>query len=394
MWGQASTYSVKFRTRCLAAYNDGKGEGQTAEHHLFMVGTTALREENEIHVVEYVEDSGSIQCCQVFHHPSEVWDVQPCPGDNKLLFTAYNTGSTMKGTLWNLPDPQTYLSDRDASDLSPSTKVMLVPKKTSLEQVLTLDHKSHIVGAAKWEPQADSTQRLLSWAGQGGVSDEVCVWDIRGGGAAVSQSYCLAEIKEAGDLGVVYCAAWDPHCNSNVTFAVDSHIMGWDLRASGSNANTFTISNAHGLAARDIDYNPNKPYCFLSGGDDGKIKFWDYRQTSSPLKVLSSHSHWATAVKYNPFHDQLVLSGSTDRTVALWRAALISSAPLLEFEGEEGEEQDAIADGLIRRFDEHEESVYGLAWSLCDAWVFASLSYDGRFVINHVPSAEKYKILL
>ena len=45
-------------------------------------------------------------------------------------------------------------------------------------------------------------------------------------------------------------------------------------------------------------------------------------------------------------------------------------------------------------FDEHEESVYSVAWSACDAWVFASLSYDGRVVINHVPSTEKYKILL
>ena len=51
-------------------------------------------------------------------------------------------------------------------------------------------------------------------------------------------------------------------------------------------------------------------------------------------------------------------------------------------------------DGIIRSFAEHEESVYSLAWSACDAWVFASLSYDGRVVVSHVPSEEKYKILL
>ena len=34
------------------------------------------------------------------------------------------------------------------------------------------------------------------------------------------------------------------------------------------------------------------------------------------------------------------------------------------------------------------------AWSACDAWVFGSLSLDGRVVLNHVPSTEKYKILL
>ena len=52
-------------------------------------------------------------------------------------------------------------------------------------------------------------------------------------------------------------------------------------------------------------------------------------------------------------------------------------------------------DTLITRFDEaHEESVYSVAWSVAEAWTFASLSCDGRMVVNTVPSTEKYKILL
>jgi hypothetical protein len=35
-----------------------------------------------------------------------------------------------------------------------------------------------------------------------------------------------------------------------------------------------------------------------------------------------------------------------------------------------------------------------VAWSGSEAWSFASLSYDGRVTVNHVPAAEKYKILL
>jgi hypothetical protein len=42
----------------------------------------------------------------------------------------------------------------------------------------------------------------------------------------------------------------------------------------------------------------------------------------------------------------------------------------------------------------HEDSVYAVAWGGADAWVHASLSFDGRVVLDHVPSAEKYKILL
>ena len=44
--------------------------------------------------------------------------------------------------------------------------------------------------------------------------------------------------------------------------------------------------------------------------------------------------------------------------------------------------------------DHHEDSVYGLAWSLVDPWAFASLSHDGRVFVNHVPRSEKYKILI
>lgn len=39
-------------------------------------------------------------------------------------------------------------------------------------------------------------------------------------------------------------------------------------------------------------------------------------------------------------------------------------------------------DGKAHTYDEHEDSVYGLAWSVADPWLVASLSYDGRVVVN------------
>jgi hypothetical protein len=38
--------------------------------------------------------------------------------------------------------------------------------------------------------------------------------------------------------------------------------------------------------------------------------------------------------------------------------------------------------------------VYGLAWSAVDPWLFASMSYDGRLMVNKVPKSVKYKILI
>ena len=120
-----------------------------------------------------------------------------------------------------------------------------------------------------------------------------------------------------------------------------------------------------------------------------------------------------TSTSFNPFHDQLLLSGGSDARVNLWRVSSISSAPLLELGDDDGAagsggggaggagaaggrkvEPKMAADVCIRSHDDHDTSVAAVAWSTYSAWVYASLSYDGKFVIAQVPSTEKYKILL
>ena len=91
----------------------------------------------------------------------------------------------------------------------------------------------------------------------------------------------------------------------------------------------------------------------------------------------------------------------------MWRVSSISSAPLLELELDDGlqdsgdglSSQNAssapnvpdAADIKVRDFDLHDESVATVAWSHCDAWVFASLSFDGRVLLNHARRPEPKK---
>lgn len=51
-------------------------------------------------------------------------------------------------------------------------------------------------------------------------------------------------------------------------------------------------------------------------------------------------------------------------------------------------------DGLLAKLDTHEESVYAVDWSPIDAWVFASVNYDGTVSVNRVPDPIKLDILL
>jgi len=214
----------------------------------------------------------------------------------------------------------------------------------------------------------------------------------------------------------------------------------------------------HRYGITDLDYNPNKPNLLVTSGRDGLFKFWDLRNTGSgyydvhgsggideddddddlsygnkpkprsqqqqqrPLLVgRGGHSHWTTRVCYNPFHDQLVLSAGTDSLVNLWRCSTISSAPLLTFDDEQQQQQQQQQQPYhelqqkqssdsqhsqhtqqqlsmgpnvrVSRY-EHLDSVNSIAWGAADAWIYMSASYDGKVVLNHVPSKEKYKILL
>ena len=54
----------------------------------------------------------------------------------------------------------------------------------------------------------------------------------------------------------------------------------------------YCIDSAHGQLVRGLDFNPNRQYYLASCGDDCLAKFWDIRNVTEPVKVLSDHSHW------------------------------------------------------------------------------------------------------
>jgi EARP and GARP complex-interacting protein 1 len=140
----------------------------------------------------------------------------------------------------------------------------------------------------------------------------------------------------------------------------------------------------------------------LAGCVHRLLKFWDLRAPGKPLKsVLAHRNHWATCARYNSFHDQLLATAGSDGAVSMWRVSSLSSSPSLldvpatAAESDSPSDQAEASDVRVRTFDDHEDSsIVSLAWSAHDAWVLASLSYNGRVVVHHVPSHEKYNILL
>jgi EARP and GARP complex-interacting protein 1 len=240
-------------------------------------------------------------------------------------------------------------------------------------------------------------------------------------------------------------ACWDPHSPNGDLIAVTDggsfvQLLDWRVDTSAPSG-TVSSFQAHRLGVTDLDFNPNKPYVLATSAQDGMIKFWDLRRihhTRPLLTVRGGHSHWCWRVKYNPSHDQLVLSSGTDAVANLWRVSTISSAPLLvnhhinkanstsvksvmqsvrnpsiddlsnQVENREmndsdeeveddpigSTQSDSVASNALVTRHEYSSSVYGIAWSLVDEWTYMCTSYDGKVTLHHVPSKEKYKILL
>ena len=252
------------------------------------------------------------------------------------------------------------------------------------EAVQFVGHESN-VRACAWHPR--DAGRLASVD-----TTTLRMWDVN----AASHTASSTATAVLGSSGSVNALQWNPHQGAAVVAACHGpRLTAWDTRTM---TEAFAIDNAHLHAARDLDFNPNKPYVLASCGDDGRVKFWDTRNVRGPVLEYGTHTHWAWTVRFNPLQDQLLLTSASDARVHLTNVASLASSLYTHVDGESlGSHESApepIPDGLLAEFDEHEDSVYAVAWSTIDPWVFASLSYDGRFVINRVPNDIKFKILL
>lgn len=391
-----SVYASSTHARALVAQRAVK------DRHRFLVGTCSLHESNEVGVLEYNEESSQLEPVALYSHPDQIWALESSPQDAGLLVTSHQ-GLLPSGrsgvTLWRMPG-QGVGGEGDGAGAGVGgggDKVDLVPLTTLGTPQQDKETYAHNI---KWHLSQDSilvaeddAVSLYSLGAAGASASALgrIVLQPRGGG----DQQAPPSNKEYLGTGAV---AWAPSSSSSsaANSAAGAFGPSFFLLDARSMAVTTEVVNAHGGAIRDIEYNPHRAHMLLTCGEDRCAHFWDLRALKAPVKSLAGHSHWVSAAKFNPFHDQLVLTGGCDSMVNLWRVASCSSAPWGGGANDEAEEktEGEAPDCKVRALDSHEESVYGLAWSQADAWIFASLSYDGRVICDQVPSTEKYKILL
>lgn len=84
----------------------------------------------------------------------------------------------------------------------------------------------------------------------------------------------------------------------------------WDYRI-GALLNRF---EEHDGPVRAVDFHPTRSM-FASGGDDYKIKVWNFKHV---LYTLSGHLDYVRTVEFQPNDLPWILSCSDDQTIRIW----------------------------------------------------------------------------
>lgn len=67
-----------------------------SERHCFFVGTYSIKNENELHLIEFIEETNDIVELNSFKHPNEMNQIDSCPKMSSLLFTCHRGGYMKK----------------------------------------------------------------------------------------------------------------------------------------------------------------------------------------------------------------------------------------------------------------------------------------------------------
>lgn len=335
-------YGLKYQARCIA---DVKAETDATT---FITGTLSLREENEVHLLRLSSSETELICEGLFCHPNEIWDLASCPFDARIFSTVYSTSESFGAAVWKIPELY-------GQSNSPQ-----------LQQLASLDSHTGKIKCILWWPSGQH-DKLISF-------DErnLFFWSLD----SANKTAKIQSKESVGSLHYFSGGAWDPHDRNAVAATSDSSIQFLDLRTMKK---TSSIEQSH---VRSLDYNVKRPNIVVTAEDEAGIHVWDLRMSNIPVRDLPGHAHWTWTVKYNPEYEEMILSAGTDSAVNLWFVSAFNSDNTSPKSQPDSPTRQV--DPLLHSYSDYEDSVYGLTWSSRQPWIFASLSYDGRVVVESV----------
>lgn len=319
----------------------------------FAVGTAIVGKSNQIEIIEYDDIQETIGCIQTIDHNDEVWWIECHPTDMSLLYTisANSSTSARKTTLLKVPPPDSLAA------------ALATTKHQQFEVVSEFTTTDSFPTRVKFLPP-DYNKSFIS------CKTSLNIFDINKNDSPIHT------IQEDG---IITASAYDPIHPDSVAGAVSGGIKLWDFRSGEA---TQKIEEAHDTTVLDVAFNESKPYWICSGGTDGFLRCWDIR-IGQPQCEFRASSHWVTRTVPSVSQDQLILTSGTDSKVRVFN----SSQFAFQNEGN-------LKDGEIIKSIRHDDSVYCVAWSSYNSFVFASVSYKGQVNVCQLPSQVVDSILM
>eukprot|EP00003_Mantamonas_plastica_P002587 TRINITY_DN1197_c0_g1_i4.p1 TRINITY_DN1197_c0_g1~~TRINITY_DN1197_c0_g1_i4.p1 ORF type:complete len:724 (+),score=210.90 TRINITY_DN1197_c0_g1_i4:452-2623(+) len=104
----------------------------------------------------------------------------------------------------------------------------------------------------------------------------------------------------------------------------DGSIKFWDIRDTSSSVVTFLGNSAE---VRDVQFSPFWPNFFVAVFDNGSIQLWDIRKTSSCTQRIHGHDGPVLSVDWHPEDKMMIATGGRDRLVKVWNLNNGTSKP-------------------------------------------------------------------
>jgi len=310
----------------------------------FIVATSALKDDNEVHVLRIDEkENDEIELREegIFAHSGEVYDIETSAEDPNLFITSYNLPS--------------------GADVRSYAAIWKITGQDSTQQLSKVEaSKGQTIKKMCWIPESSDSLMIFE-------DNTLKKANIEDGVLNTSWEYTFS-----ADESKIYFGQCDPLQQNLVAVTKGKKILIVDSR---DNKIAIEIPAVGFGLARTLCYNPFKLHHLASGGDDCKVKFWDCRMPNYPVISMKGHSHWVQSIKYHPTHDEFIISSGSDGKVLLWNINSISST--------EVEDKTKLQpDRLVKTYEEHDESVYSIAWSTSFGIRFKNFNF---FSWNYLP---------
>ncbi|XP_061969536.1 WD repeat-containing protein DWA2-like isoform X2 [Populus nigra] len=412
-------YGLKYQARCIS---DVKAD---TDHTSFITGTLSLGEENEVHLLRLSAGGTELICEGLFSHPEEIWNLSSCPFDQRVFSTVFSAGESFGAAVWQIPELYGQLNspqlERIASldgHVGKHNCVLWWPSGRN-DKLISIDQENIFLWSLDCSRQAAQVQSKES-AGMlhylsGGAWDPHDVNAVAATCESSVQFWDLRAMKKTNSIecGHVLNVDYDTRKKHILVTAEDeSGIHIWDLRMPNVPVKEL---RGHSHWTWAVACNPEYDGLILRLWNTGSIKNWSQVSLFLGCLCIINYMPCNKAVGKMPFHlksfivwmvvmitkqvtlsllailfinifltkGKLLQSGGSDSTVNLWFASTTTSDELTSESVLKSptRELDSL---LLNSFSDYDDSVYGLAWSSQEPWIFASLSYDGRVVVESI----------